>query len=184
MRRTMTKSTTALLAVVILVGCSSKAAYTRADYIDVLAGDATTSGSPISARAARCYAGDTVDAIGVSTLRGTGLAPKKVATREEISKLLEANGAAAGKRLAKRLEAEHCFALAPILQAQIAPAFPKLPPADQECLAKGLVADPAVRARLVDVLAGRSGSPLRDAIAAAAPNLAKACDIDPANLTS
>ena len=69
-----------------------------------------------------------------------------------------ADGAAAGKRLAQRLDAEHCFALAPILQAQIAPAFPKLPPADQECLAKGLVADPAVRARLVDVLAGRSGT--------------------------
>lgn len=174
----------ALLCAFVLVGCSSKTTFTRADYIDVLAGGGASADSPISAKAARCYAGDTVDAIGLSALRGTGLPPKKVATTEQISKLLEANGAAAGKRLARRLDAEHCFALAPILQAQIAPAFPKLPTADQECLAKGLVADPDVRGRLIDVLAGRTGSPLRDAIASKAPGVAKSCNIDPANLTS
>jgi len=173
-----------VLSSLIVGACSSDSSYSRREYIDVLAGGSATAGSPISAKAARCYAADTVDAIGVSALRGTGLPPKKVATREEISKLLEANGAAAGARLAHRLDAEHCFALAPILQAQIAPAFPRLPVADQECLAKGLVADASVRGRLIDVLAGRSATPLRDAIAATAPGIAKACNIDPANLGS
>jgi hypothetical protein len=173
-----------VLSALVVGACSSDASYSRREYIDVLAGGSASAGSPISAKAARCYAADTVDAIGLSALRGTGLPPKKVATPEEISKLLEANGAVAGARLARRLDAEHCFPLAPILQTQIATAFPRLPLADQECLAKGLAADPSVRGRLIDVLAGRSAALLRDAIAATAPDIAKACNIDPANLSS
>lgn len=169
-----------LCAVVLLSACSDSPStnFTRGEYVDGLMVGYKADSTPITITEARCFAESTVDSIGVKTLNSAGVNPATGATSKQVGTLLEADNAAAAKRLGASISEESCFKISTLLKGQIAAGLPGVVDADIQCLSDGLAKDPNVRAGMVNVLIGRDVPNLLDTIKKAGGPVSAGCDVD------
>lgn len=174
-----------LCAVVLLSACSDGTStnFTRGEYVDGLLVGYKADSTPITAPEARCFAESTVDAIGVNELNRAGVNPATGATSKQVRTLLEADNAAAAKRLGVSISKESCFKISTLLKGQISSGLPGVVDADIQCLSDGLAKAPNVRAGMVNVLIGRDVPTLLDTIKEAGGPVSAACNVDWSNFT-
>ncbi len=172
-----------LCAVLLLSACSDSTStnFTQGEYVDGLLVGYKADSTPITATEARCFAEATVDAIGVEQLNSAGVNPATGATSKQVRTLLEADNAAAAKRLGISISKDSCFKISTLLKGQVANGLPGVVDADIQCLSDGLAKDPNVRAGMVNVLIGRDVPNLLETIKKAGGPVSAGCDVDWSN---
>lgn len=185
MRRTVIVLTI-IAAMGLLAACddgsgTASAWYSHDDYVDAIMEDFSTDDLPIDRQQARCFAGETIDAFGVSVLNNADITPKELVAVPDIATLSRrVGGAPARRRVRAAVLEDRCFAIADLLEDQFATALPaSLSDQQVRCIAEHAAQVPAVRESFGDLLAGGDYDEARlgDAIDADAPGAIAACGV-------